>query len=341
MRIKYLDIELTNRCNLSCPPCWFHGCRGIGDRYAPGQGELSTAEVVDLVDQVAPHGPRIYFGGGEPFLRGDLFPILAHVKRKGLAVSLTTNGTLLDVAAARRIVELGVEDINVSVDGDEPQNDAVRGEGTFRRSTAAVRGLLSCRREARRLRPRVAVNLTVSPGLAGRLLPALRAIREAVGAVDLIRVHHQWFITEKDLRAHHSAVQKHLGCRAPGACAHLLSPELIVDGAALAREIALARKEPGVVCFPDLKGPQIERYYRGTPGGRKRCLASLQAAVVKPDGEVRFCPDEWIDDYVLGHVRCGRFDEIWNNERARRFRAVVRRQRCFPACRRCSWMHSF
>src|SRR5204862_5669521 len=84
-----VDIELTNRCNLRCPMCWFYGQNGIGDKYC--DSELKTEEVLDLIDQLASSKPHLYFGGAEPSLRRDFLAILAHAKRRGLSLSCPTN----------------------------------------------------------------------------------------------------------------------------------------------------------------------------------------------------------------------------------------------------------
>ncbi|HEX4919482.1 MAG TPA: SPASM domain-containing protein [Candidatus Bathyarchaeia archaeon] len=56
---------------------------------------------------------------------------------------------------------------------------------------------------------------------------------------------------------------------------------------------------------------------------------------------MRFCPDEWIDDYTLGNIQQEDFKTIWNNFKARRFRAVLFLKKQFTCCKRCSWVYSF
>jgi MoaA/NifB/PqqE/SkfB family radical SAM enzyme len=112
-----VDLELTNRCDLHCTMCWFHGECGIGDNYHGV--ELSTDEVGTLIDQVSKHKPQIYLGGAEPFLRDDLFIILEYIKRLDLVVSFATNGTLFDQRKIEMLVTLGIDQVAFSIDGDE------------------------------------------------------------------------------------------------------------------------------------------------------------------------------------------------------------------------------
>ncbi len=60
---------------------------------------------------------------------------------------------------------------------------------------------------------------------------------------------------------------------------------------------------PKVTMFPDLQYADIVRYYSERPRFEKRCIAPFFGAVIKPNGDVKFCPDEWIDDYILGNLR--------------------------------------
>ena len=63
--------NLTDRCNLSCAHCY--------NRSGPGcqtEGELSTAEALGLIDDLAEMGiPLILFTGGEPLMREDIWEL--------------------------------------------------------------------------------------------------------------------------------------------------------------------------------------------------------------------------------------------------------------------------
>jgi radical SAM protein with 4Fe4S-binding SPASM domain len=132
-----------------------------------------------------------------------------------------------------------------------------------------------------------------------------------------------------------------LGCLAPGAASHLVPDYQISDPTALADEIIGFRGQPKISMFPDLGFVDLVHYYSEGPCSKKRCTAPLQGVVIKPNGDVLFCPDEWIDDYVLGNIREQDIAEIWNSEKAQTFRSALYREKHFPACKRCSWMYSF
>jgi len=320
--------------------CWYHGTGGIGDRY--GNRELTRREVCDFVDRIAGYRPGIYIGGTEPFARSDFLQILGHMKSRGLPVSFTTNGLLLDDDKTAELLSIGVDTIYFSIDGDETAHDRERGRGAFEKATGVIRRISEFRKARSCSRPVVRVNMTVSNRLRGGIERAIRSIRKSTDdGFDSLVIHLLRYITPDELSKHREAVRRSLGCDAPGAAGHLAPDYLVPDPAALADEIEGIRGLPKISMFPDLGRGDLVHYYSDGPCGRKRCIAPLRGVVVKPNGDVLFCPDEWIDDYVLGNIREQDIAEIWNGEKARRFRSALFRARRFPACKRCSWMYAF
>jgi len=96
------SMELTFRCNLRCQHCYVsHGHNGI-----PGQEELSTAEIQQIIDEVVDEGCLWFLiTGGEPLVRRDFLDIYTYAKRKGLIISLFTNGTLITPRIADYLAE--------------------------------------------------------------------------------------------------------------------------------------------------------------------------------------------------------------------------------------------
>jgi len=106
---------------------------------------LTTTEAKRLLSQLAEINCSVLlFSGGEPLLRSDLFELLAEARRLGLRSVLSTNGTLIDSGAAKRLADLTVAYVGVSLDGDEEFHDEFRGSrGSFK---AALAGLENCKK---------------------------------------------------------------------------------------------------------------------------------------------------------------------------------------------------
>jgi len=158
-----IQWHLTERCNLSCMHCYQEGSRNK---------ELSIEEVRSGLDELGDmfsswsesHSlnitPSFNITGGEPLLRNDLFEVLGVLADRRWAVFVLTNGTLIDAAKARRIAELGVRGVQISLEGPEAVHDMLRGTGSYRASLAGIRALLDAGVE-------VTVNTTLSELNAG------------------------------------------------------------------------------------------------------------------------------------------------------------------------------
>ncbi|MBT0158889.1 radical SAM protein [Candidatus Bathyarchaeota archaeon A05DMB-2] len=129
--------DFTHQCNLNCKHCY-------SNSGAVSQAELSTAEALDVVDQLADFGvTALAFSGGEPLSRKDFFEVASHAVERGLYVSVATNGTLLTKENVKKLKQARINYVEVSIDGATAQtHDAFRGvPGAFDK---AVAGLKNC-----------------------------------------------------------------------------------------------------------------------------------------------------------------------------------------------------
>ena len=142
--LRLVFWELTARCNLKCCHC---RAEAQDDFVA---GELSTAEVIGVARAIREAGdPIMILTGGEPLVRKDFFEIAGACVGMFSRVALATNGTLIDDALARRIKEVGIQRVSVSLDGASPEtHDKFRGvpgsfEATLKGYDAMARAGLS------------------------------------------------------------------------------------------------------------------------------------------------------------------------------------------------------
>jgi heme b synthase len=121
--IRLVAWEITRNCNLNCMHCRAAATRG------PYEGELTTAEAFQLLDQIAEVGtPIVILTGGEPLLREDIFEVARYGSNKGLRMVMAPNGTLLTGEAAKKLVDSGIKRISISLDGaTRERHDLFRG----------------------------------------------------------------------------------------------------------------------------------------------------------------------------------------------------------------------
>ena len=112
------QLDLTYRCNERCIHCYLdHG----------DHGEMTTAEIKDLLDQMADAGVfYLTISGGEILMRRDFFEILEHARARTFCIKLKTNGVLIREREAERIRDLGVESMQISIYSHGPEvHDAI------------------------------------------------------------------------------------------------------------------------------------------------------------------------------------------------------------------------
>ncbi len=132
----YAVWEITLKCDLACRHC---GSRAGHERT----DELSTAECLDLVRQMAELGVReTTLIGGEAYLRDDWLEIVRELKRNGMSPTMTTGGRGMSPERARAAKAAGMDSVSVSIDGVEKTHDRLRGVvGSHQSALEAMRNL--------------------------------------------------------------------------------------------------------------------------------------------------------------------------------------------------------
>ncbi|MBI5379370.1 MAG: radical SAM protein [Nitrospirae bacterium] len=123
-----VQFDLTMRCNELCVHCY---------RVEESRPELTTEEVYAVLDQLAAAGTLyLTFSGGEVLLRRDFFAIVERARRLRFDVRVKTNALLVTEEIARRMVELGVSQVDISVYSLDPErHDGVTlNPGSLRRT---------------------------------------------------------------------------------------------------------------------------------------------------------------------------------------------------------------
>jgi radical SAM protein with 4Fe4S-binding SPASM domain len=150
---KYLEVEPTNFCNLSCPGCG----AGRGDTRRE-RGKMTFELFCKAVDELRDYLLLvILYERGEPFLNEDLPLMIKYAVRNGLKVCVSTNGHFLDsretVAA---VVDSGLDHLIVSLDGATPDTyGEYRRGGDFQKVLAGIRTLVGTRNSKGLERPRI------------------------------------------------------------------------------------------------------------------------------------------------------------------------------------------
>jgi radical SAM protein with 4Fe4S-binding SPASM domain len=277
--------EITLACDLACQHCGSRAGRRRRD-------ELTTAEAIDLVGQIAELGTRdVGLIGGEAYLRKDWLEIVVAIKAAGMRCDLQTGGRNLSEARVAAAAAAGLSGVGISLDGIGATHDEIRGvPGSFELALAALR-----RVKAHGLSS--AVNTTIN----SRSLPQLRALMELI--IEAGATNWQLAITTAmGNAADHPEL--------------LLQPWQMLEVMPLLAELAIEGKQRGLFLQPASNvgyyGPHEstirnvmddEIHFHG-------CNAGDTVMGIEADGTIKSCPGLG-KAYAGGNIRETRLREIW------------------------------
>jgi len=180
-------IESTNACNADCAICPRRKMtRPVGfmnmDLYRRlieecGRREVSTVHLHNY---------------GEPLLDPDLFERIKMARAAGIRhVRIFSNGALLTPAAGARLIESGLTEIKVSMDGlDEQTFNKIRKGLDLAQVSANLERFVRMRNEKGRRLPRVGVVFTQTPQNEAETPRFLEHWQSRVDKVFVTRVHN-------------------------------------------------------------------------------------------------------------------------------------------------------
>lgn len=139
--IKYLSAPIfvwwnvTYACNLRCRQCYSNSGK-------PHPNEINTEEAKWVIRQLAEMKIfYIYFLGGEPLMRKDIFEMADYARNNGIELMMSTNGWFMTPQIASRLEKIGFMHVRVSLDGATAKtHDSIRGiKGSFDRAIRAIK----------------------------------------------------------------------------------------------------------------------------------------------------------------------------------------------------------
>jgi MoaA/NifB/PqqE/SkfB family radical SAM enzyme len=180
---RSIQIECTTRCNLKCTICEI-------SYWTENGGDLNSENLRKMIDHL-PKLRRVDFTGvGEALMNRRFFDAIGVLKSRGLYVTLNDNFTLINEKVARRIVELGIDQIFLSLDGaTKTTYEEIRAGANFDKVIANARRLIQIKRDMRKKQPEVKIN-TVVCSTNYRELPAIIELAHeiGIGMVQLVNV---------------------------------------------------------------------------------------------------------------------------------------------------------
>jgi radical SAM protein with 4Fe4S-binding SPASM domain len=337
-----VTLFLTHRCNLRCKMCGQWGEGGVTKKQGQEvlKEQLSLEESKKIIEGLAQFKPNITLFGGEPLLFRGCAELIGYIKRKGMHCLMITNGSLLE-NLAEAIVESGLDELNVSLDGGRQLHDEIRAmPGLFDRIMAGLERVNYFKAKKHKKKPLLNLQCTITKFNYKDLEQMAAVAKEA--RADSLTFHNLIFISQP-IFDKQKEFDKMLNCSSldwegfvsqPG-----IDPKLLEEKK---RQI-LSKKYAFIVDFyPNFSCSELAEYYDNPcyspPVQNRRCLSPWLVAYIFPDGEVRPCLNL---SYSFGNVKEESFLKIWNNAKARHFRTLLKNNKIFPACVRCTELYRY
>lgn len=293
-----LQWHLTSACAAACRHCYDRSPR-------PALGLAAAVRVLDDLGRFCARRKvrgHVCLTGGDPLLHPDFLEVWRAAAARGFALSILGNdapaGTVAAIAAARR-----PRAWQVSLEGLEAHDDAIRGPGHFRRTLAFLEVL----REA---------------GIPAHVMLTLTDdnLDDALALAGVLRGKVAWYGWNRLARA------------GEGAALRSVSRERY---ATFSRRWALAAAADSALGMKDGL-LNVARWHAGRPllGGctGAGCGAAFDFVALLPDGEVHACRKV---ASPLGHLGRETLDAVWGGSAARRWRAGSAGCRGCPIRARC------
>ena len=140
----HLSIQwsITTQCSKRCKHCYmftqdtfrserentlgFSGLMAVLDRFCAFEQKFNA--VIN----------NFYITGGDPLMREDWFEFLSELRSRGKTASLMCNPESLDETAVKKLRQLGIKGVQLSLDGLEDIHDAMRSPGSFQQTLQAI-----------------------------------------------------------------------------------------------------------------------------------------------------------------------------------------------------------
>jgi len=307
--LQTITIRVTKACNLRCLHCY--SISGVSLK-----NELSLKEIKSILGQSKKLGTiRIFFTGGEPFIRSDICEILRYADDQGFAIYISTNGTLFNKKNVNTLKSLKhLKTLQISIDGLREIHDSIRGmKGTFDK---AIRWAKFIKEELKNSDTKVALILTLmkkNKDEVGKIYElAISLDIDVFAIVPLYPVKRsekaEDISSEEKYKVFHDLCEIYRN-RKPKTKLGLLVPPVLIPQSL--KEIEYGS---GYVCtFPSMLG-------------------------IDANGDVAPCDGLFsFRNFILGNIRKDSLENLWNHPLMKKLRSIEKNN-LKGVCRKCKYL---
>ena len=297
-----LGISLNNNCNFRCRMCHIW-------KQEEGENKLDLSKCIKLIDDLERFEVKgVRLSGGDPFLVPWALDLAHYISsKKGYNIVATTNGSMISESFAKRIVESGVNNLNLSLDAYAAEtHDAIRGmPGSHQNILKAIKYLSSKSDQIR-----IGINTVFSNLNLGEIIPLTEMVEKDK------RIDHIYFM----------AVMQPFGTNPDPEWFlkkefSFLWPQDSVKVSNILDQLAYLKKKGYKINNSFAQIRTFKDYFKDPLNFTKKnkCNLGKEAVEVNQSGDVYLC----YHYESIGNIFSDSLFDIWNSEKANQVRRKI------------------
>lgn len=298
-----IDIEPTIKCNINCEFCQ-------SSTLKRNKNSICLSEFKKIINSI-PHTVKINIQGmGEPLLNSDIFDMISYAKMKKNYVMITTNGTLLSEKTSEKIISSGLDRLIISFDSAEKESyEMIRNGANFDKVVNNISNFMRMRDS--RKKPFVSLWMLGQKKTISNLKEMIHIAKEM--NVDALVL--QLNIADWGKKTWVKAAER---------------LKLDEKDSIHIKQAMIEAKKKRLLFFVN------DQYTLFKKNKKKKCVWPWGGTYVSSDGYVVPCcliADPNI--YNFGNIFNQDFDQIWNNEKYKKFRRNIKKNKIPSFCKSC------
>jgi MoaA/NifB/PqqE/SkfB family radical SAM enzyme len=299
----FVDIDLTERCNLTCLGCPYHN---VDKKLIREQKKIPRDMPLDVFKRICAElkdiktRELIFQGTGEPFLYPHLVECVQTAKDLGFHITLLTNGTLLDKDIIRALSDTRLDTLKISLWATSEDQFRKNYPGTnpaiFLRIKEGLKKLADFKTKQNRVFPATQIHYVINN-------TNFHSINEMINLAILVGVNSVDFAPMANLREE-------------------LNPQLLSteQNTQLQKSLLQAKTKLASHAIEHSIDETLTRFRHGeTVWKSLPCYITWYHARIRADGSVQPC-GRCTADVDFGNVNTQSFKDIWNGRPIREFR---------------------
>ncbi|MDD5145050.1 MAG: radical SAM protein [Candidatus Pacebacteria bacterium] len=289
-----LEVEHTTVCNKKCIMCEHTYWQEKPER-------LTIEQFKNIVDQF----PKLKWinltGEGDNFLNPDYMKFIEYARSKDISVNFVDEFDFIDSNVSRRLVELGVNCIWISMDGATKETyEKIKVNCNFERALTNIKTLLAVKKELGSPFPTLCFRFIINK-INYQEMPKMVELVHSLGDLgEESRLEFAGLLTFKEIE-------------------HLYVPQVPQE---IVTEVKRKAEELKV-------NVSFSHYQKNALKSINKCTAWMEPYIMMGGYVMPCCAvlmsnrRDFLRKYAMGNIYEKSFKEIWNSERYKKFRKMV------------------